>query len=90
MSEIERRQRVPIKGAYYRLKSGHGSLCFRVLKCNYVNYDKKYFKIKIDWWSIASGGYWGNIYGLPRNWKLSFENFESFERFQTKWSLPHG
>lgn len=80
--------RKPINGAYYRLKAGHGTLCFRVLKMNHVS-SKGYFKVKCDWWTEASGSSWGNQFGLPRNWKITFENFENFEQFRPEWARPY-
>ena len=79
----------PIKDAYYRLKSGHGTLCFRVLKLNHIS-SRGYYKIKIDWFNECSGSYWGNQFGLPRNWKLTFDNYKNFERFQPKWDRHYG
>lgn len=74
----------PLVG-YYRLKSGHGILCFRILSVSHISYEKKYYKLKVDWWTELTGASWGNQYGLPRNWKMSWENLESFERFYPVW-----
>ena len=74
----------PTKG-YYRLKLGHQVLCFRVLNCHYMDPDGKYAKIKVEWFNEKTGASWGNSFGLPRNWKITAENFDRFEKFFPAW-----
>ena len=76
----------PTKG-YYRLKSGLCTLCFRILSCPYVSAEKKYAKLKVEWFDEKRGTAWSNGNGLPRHWKMTFDNCERFEKFFPEWGL---
>jgi len=79
-------ERKPIKGIYYKTKNAKDGLCYRVLSLNHVNTRKGYFKVKVEWYSILSGVFWGNYYGLPRHWKIPFGVFDNHESFWPRWA----